>query len=98
MTEQAGRDILEGWRSDRSAKDTYKAALDELYGEWQTFKGDMTAQIAEIRDSHAKERQEWQRELRRARAPGFGVFGGVGYMTGGDLQGVVGVGLVWKVF
>lgn len=98
LSEQAGRDILAGWRSDRAAKETYKAALDDLYGEWQAFKGIMTGQIAEIKEAHAKERQEWEKALRKSRAPGFGVFGGIGYTTSGEVQGVVGVGLVWKVF
>lgn len=98
MTDQAGRDILAGWSSDRAAKETYKAALDDLYAEWQTFKGDMSAQIAEIKEAHTKERQEWQKALRQARSPGLGVFAGAGYTTGGEVQGVVGVGLVWKVF
>lgn len=58
----------------------------------------MAAQIAEIKESHEAERREWQRALRRAKSPGLGVFAGAGYTTGGSVQGVVGVGLVWKVF
>lgn len=98
ITEQAARDILEGWTSDRAAKEAYRIALEELYTQWQVFRGDMTAQIAEIKESHAQERQEWQKELRRLRTPGFGVFGGVGYSTDGSVQGVIGVGLVWKIW
>lgn len=59
----------------------------------------MAAQIAEIREAHAKERQEYQRELRRTRAPGLGVFAGAGYAPAdSEVRFVVGVGLVWKIF
>lgn len=38
LSEQAGRDILEGWLSDRAAKKQYKTALDSMYDEWQRTK------------------------------------------------------------
>lgn len=98
MTESAAIDILEGWTSDRAAKVAYKTALDSLYDEWQAFRSEMAAQIAEIKESHAQERREWQRALRRSKAPGFGVFAGAGYTTDGNVQGVIGFGLVWKIF
>lgn len=81
------------------AKESYKAALDELYGEWQAFKGDMASQIAEVKDFLAAERTANKAALRRARSPGFGVFAGAGYVpVGSEVRFVVGIGLVWKVF
>lgn len=58
----------------------------------------MAARIAEIKGAHAKERQELEKALKRSSALGFGVFCGVGYTISGEVQGVIGVGLVWKVF
>lgn len=98
MSEQAARDILAGWRSDRAARDTYKVALDDLSQEWQGFNASIVAQVEAVRDSLAVERASNKAALRKARAPGFGVFGGVGYTSNGEVQGVVGVGLVWRVF
>lgn len=98
MSEQAGRDILEGWLSDRAAKEQYKTALDCIYGEWQQTKLSLEAQISEVRKSHEQEQQEWKKSLRSSKAPGFGVFAGPAYTGGQDLQMVIGIGLVWKFF
>lgn len=98
MTEQTGRDILEGWRSDRAAKETYKTALEELHGEWRIFRGSIEEQIAVVKESLVAERTANKAALRRARSPGFGVFAGAGYApAGGEVRFVVGVGLVWRV-
>lgn len=96
LTEGAGRDILEGWRSDRAARDTYKAALDDLSQEWQGFNSSIVAQVAAVKDSLSTERAVNKAALRKARAPGFGVFGGCSFNGGAEF--VVGVGLVWKIF
>lgn len=98
MTEQAARDILAGWSSDRAAKETYKAALDDLYGQWQMFKNEMQAQISDVKETLIAERKSSKAALSKARRPGLGVFAGAGYTTNGSVQGVVGVGLVWRVF
>lgn len=98
LSEQAGRDILEGWLSDRAAKEQYKTALDSMYNEWQRTKLSLERQITEISTSHAQEQQEWKKSLRRSKAPGFGVFVGPGYTGGQDVQMVIGFGLVWKFF
>lgn len=98
LTEQAGRDVLEGWSSDRAAKEAYKAALDDMYSEWQVFKDDMTAQITAVKDSLTAEREANRIALKKARAPGLGVFGGIGFTSNGDIKAVVGIGLVYKVF
>lgn len=98
LSEQAGRDILEGWSVDRAAKESYKGALDDMHNEWQQFKASMEMQIGEIRAAHMKESAEWQRELRSSRSPGFGVFIGAGYGSAGETQAVIGIGLVWKLF
>lgn len=98
FTEQAGRDVLEGWTSDKAAKEAYKAALDEVYSEWKAFKVSMEEQVLAIKDGIAAERAAFKAELRKAKRPGFGIFGGLGYTTDGDVQGVVGVGLVWKLY
>lgn len=96
MTEDAGRDILEGWASDRAARDTYKAALDDMSQEWQGFNASLVAQVEAVKVSLANERATNKATLRRARAPGFGVFAGCSFNGGAEF--VVGAGLVWKIF
>lgn len=98
LSEQAGRDILAGWSSDRTEKEVYKAALDDMHYEWQLFKASMESQIADIREAHQEEREEWQKALRKSRSPGLGIFLGAGYGSRGETEVVIGVGLVWKVF
>lgn len=98
ISEQAGRDILEGWTSDRLAKETYKAALDNSYLEWQEFKTSMEQQIQAIRNDIADERAAFKAELRKAKRPGIGVFAGPVYTTDGDFRVAIGIGFVYKVF
>lgn len=49
-------------------------------------------------DFNAREKA-WKKELRKSRLPGFGIFAGAGYGTGGNnIQAVFGAGLVWKLW
>lgn len=57
----------------------------------------MTAQIAEIKEAHAKERQESEKALRRSRAPNLGVFAGLAYSHSGEVRLVAGIGIVFKI-
>lgn len=98
LSELAGRDILEGWLSDRAAKEQYKTALNSMYEEWQQTKLSLEIQISEIHKSHEQEQREWEKKLRGPGMPGFGVFAGPAYTGGQDVQMVVGFGLVWKLF
>lgn len=98
MTEQAGRDVLEGWSTDRAAKETYKAALDDMYSEWKAFKSSMEEQITTIKDELAEERAASKAELRKAKRPGFGVAIGVMYATDGDVRFGITLGYVYKLF
>lgn len=98
MTEQAGRDVLEGWTTDRAAKETYKAALDDMRYEWQSFKVSMDEQITTIRNELAEERATFKAELRKAKRPGLGVAIGVTYTTDGDVRFGITLGYVYKIF
>lgn len=98
MPVETGRDILEGWSTDRAAKETYKTALEEMRSEWQGFRADMQTQISDIRETLQAEREAHKKELRKAKRPGLGFFGGIGYTTNGDVEGVAGIGLVYKVW
>lgn len=98
MSEREGRDILEGWKSDRMAKERYKQGLEDITAEYKKYSASMAAQIAEIKENHDAEQRAWKKALRKSHAPGFGVFGGVGYTGSGKIEPVVGFGLVWKTF
>lgn len=98
LTEQAGRDILEGWSTDRAAKEAYKAALDDMYAEWQGFKASMEQQIADVRDSLTAEREAHAAALRKAKRPGLGVALTLGYTTDQKLRLSLGFGYVWRIY
>ena len=98
MTEQAGRDILTGWKIDREQKDIYMNALETSEQRLTQLKEVVSEEFANIKMAHDKDRAQWQKELRRARLPGIGVFAGLGYTTSEKIEGVAGVGIVWKIW
>lgn len=98
MPEADGRDMLTAWRTDREEKLIYQAALEESDARTQQLKELVTEEFAAIKEAHEADRRQWQKELRRSRAPGIGVFAGIGYTTDQSWQGVVGAGIVYKVW
>lgn len=99
MTEQAGRDILTGWKVDREQKEIYRASLDESQIALDTLKETVTAEFAAIKKAHEEDRAQWKKELRRAKAPGIGIFAGPAYgFSSQKIELVVGAGLVWKLW
>ena len=58
----------------------------------------LQGELSALRRDLDLERAQWRGALRKARSPGFGVFAGVGYSAGGEINAVVGVGVVWKIF
>lgn len=94
MTEAAGRDILIGWQKDREERDIYKATVKNAEAELQELRNMVTEEFASLEAAHEADRAAWKKQLRSARAPGFGIFAGVGYTTEDTIQGVVGLGFV----
>lgn len=98
MTEQAGRDVLTGWKIDREQKIIYMGALEESEQKIAQLKEIVSEEFANIKRAHDEDRAQWQKELRRARSPGIGFFAGIGYTTNNKIEGVAGVGIVWKIW
>ena len=98
MTEQAGRDVLTGWKIDREQKIIYMNALEESDQKLAQLKEIVSEEFADIKRAHEEDRAQWQKELRRARLPGIGFFAGIGYTTNNKIEGVAGVGIVWKIW
>ena len=98
MTEQAGRDVLTGWKIDREQKIIYMGALEESEQKIAQLKETVSEEFANIKRAHDEDRASWQKELRRARSPGIGFFAGIGYTTNNKIEGVAGVGIVWKIW
>ena len=98
MTEQAGRDVLTGWKIDREQKIIYMGALEESEQKIAQLKEIVSEEFANIKRAHDEDRASWQKELRRARSPGIGFFAGIGYTTNNKIDGVAGVGIVWKIW
>lgn len=98
MDTQTGRDVLAGWQKDREERDIYKAAAEESMSKNDELKTVVSAEFAKLKAANEEDRAEWKKALSRSRAPGLGVFIGIGYTTQGDVEGVAGVGVVWKLW
>ena len=94
---ETGELILRGLRQWRSERDHWERKYEELSADNLTYLNDQARLWKEAEDSINSERMAWNRELRKSRLPSLGVFAGIGYTTSGSVEGVVGVGIVWKI-
>ena len=81
-------------RTYRLERDAWTRAYYELAEKSDAFRGSIEEQVAALREQLDAERSAWRASLSRSRGPGFGVFAGVGHRG----EGVVGAGIVWRVF
>lgn len=92
----SGRLILEGLRGWRLERDHWRLAYEDLSAKSLSFAEEQQRQWAEAENAIAEERAAWQEESSRAKRPGFGAFIGIGYTTDKKVQGVAGIGFVFK--
>jgi hypothetical protein len=78
----------------RLEREEWERAYYELSDKSEAFADDMTTRFDGLKKQIEEERVAWRSAVRKARAPGFGLFGGVSH-TG---EPVLGVGLVWRLF
>ena len=97
-SEQDGQDTLEALRTYREERDAWKRAFEDARDENRAFQERMEQRFSDLEKFLETERAGWKREVRKARAPGFGIFAGYGFDSRGDGNFVIGAGLVWKVF
>lgn len=97
-TERDGRDTLQALRTYRDERDAWQRAFEDSRDENRTFQEKMEQRFTALEESLEAERAGWKREIRKARAPGLGIFAGYGFDSRGEGNFVIGAGLVWKVF
>lgn len=88
--------ILEGLRSRRRERDMWIQKYNELAEMSTQFADEQNQLWNELQAKLQIERKDWQRQIKRSRLPGLGAFVGIGYTTNKDIQGVAGMGFVFK--
>jgi hypothetical protein len=82
----------------RLERDAWERAYYELSGKSGELEDRLQSQLAALKREIDQERSAWRSRVRKARSPGIGVFAGAGYSGSGEINAVIGVGLVWKIF
>lgn len=93
-----GRNLLHMIRTYREQSEYWEKEHGALSEEFKAYIDKTNERLTTIETNLEAERKAWKNEIRKANLPGVGVFAGAGYGSSGDLQAVVGVGLVWKIW
>jgi hypothetical protein len=93
-----GRNLLHMIRTYRGQSEYWEAAHGALSDEFRAYIDKTNERLTGIESSMEAERKSWKNEIRKAKLPGLGVFAGAGYGSAGQVQAVVGVGLVWRLW
>ena len=98
MDEPTGRNMLYMVRTYREQAQHWEDAHKAVTSEFKEYIDRTNERLINIEAGIEAERDAWKKTIRRAKAPGVGAFAGAGYGSHGDLQAVVGIGLVWKIW
>ena len=93
-----GRNLLHMIRTYREQSEYWEREHGALSEEFKAYIDKTNERLTTIETSIEAERKAWKNETRKAKLPGLGVFAGAGYGSGGQVQAVVGVGLVWRLW
>ena len=93
-----GRNLLHMVRTYREQSEYWETAHGALSEEFRAYIEKTDARLTGIESSIEAERKAWKNEIRKARLPGLGVFAGAGYSASGNVDAVVGIGLVWRLW
>lgn len=93
-----GRNLLHMIRTYREQSEYWEKAHNALSEEFKLYIDKTNERLTGIETSIEAERRAWKNEIRKAKLPGVGVFAGAGYGSAGQVQAVVGVGLVWRLW
>ena len=74
MTEQAGRDVLTGWKIDREQKIIYMGALEESEQKIAQLKEIVSEEFANIKRAHDEDRASWQKRTAKGEVAGHRIF------------------------
>ena len=97
MDEYSLKELVAAANTYEAERNAWMQAYYELSVQAEEFKNNMQTQIAELKDSIEQERKAWNKALRKAKGPGLGPFAGVAYTSNGNVEAVVGFGLVFPV-
>ena len=93
-----GRNLLHMIRTYRERAEYWEREHGTLSAEVKAYIDKTNERLTTIETSIEAERTAWKNETRKAKLPGLGVFAGAGYGSGGDIQPVIGVGFVWRLW
>ena len=96
--ESTGRNMLYMIQTYRERSEYWEKAHGSISAEFRIYIDQTNERLSNIEAAIEAERTAWKKEIRKAKAPGFGVFAGAAYGSSGDPQAVIGVGLVWKIW
>jgi hypothetical protein len=85
-------------RTYRERAEYWETAHGALSEEFRAYIDKTDERLTGIESSIEAERNAWENEIRKTKLPGLGVFAGAGYGAAGQVQAVVGVGLVWRLW
>ncbi len=98
MDVPTGRNLLHMIRTYREKAEYWERKHGALSDEFKVYVDATNERLTGIESSIDAERKALKNEIRKARLPGLGVFAGAGYGSAGQVQAVVGVGLVWRLW
>lgn len=93
-----GRNLLHMIRTYREQSEYWETAHGALSEEFRAYIDKTNERLTGIESNIEAERKAWKNEIRKAKLPGVGLFAGAGYGSSGQVQAVVGVGLVWRLW
>ena len=97
LDEAALQDLVAAANTYEAERNAWMQAYYELSEQAEEFRKSMQVQIAELKLGVAEERKAWKAALRKAKAPGVGVYAGFGY-SGDGFEPSIGIGLTYKVW
>jgi hypothetical protein len=93
-----GRNLLHMIRTYREQSEYWEKSHGALSEEFKAYIDKTNERLTGIETNIEAERRAWKNEIRKAKLPGVGVFAGAGYGSAGQVQAVIGVGLVWRLW
>ena len=85
-------------RTYREQSEYWEREHGAISEEFRAYIDKTDERLTGIESNIEAERKAWKNEIRKAKLPGLGVFVGAGYGSAGQVQAVVGVGLVWRLW
>lgn len=82
----------------REERDSWKRAFESSQNENREFQQKMEERFSALEQNISAERTAWKKEIRKSKAPGFGIFAGYGMNGMGEGNFVYGAGIVWKIW